>query len=98
MRNIITSLKKQNGVCDSKILYLCSKLLSRPIPEAIPGSIFFPAFCEFHKYHEHIKIYLLGAMDGVAQEAMKRINEKIGRDIVIGAYSPSFGFEKTEGE
>lgn len=28
-------------VCDSKILYLMSKLLKEPLPEAIPGSSFF---------------------------------------------------------
>lgn len=31
-------------VCDSKILYLCSRLLKKGIPEAIPGSSFFTAF------------------------------------------------------
>lgn len=81
-------------VCDSKILYLCSKLLSSPLPEAIPGSSFFSAFYEYHKDDPECKIFLLGAMDGVAQKAMKRINEKVGRDIVVGAYSPSYGFEK----
>lgn len=33
-------------------------------------------------------------MDGVALEAQKRINEKVGNEIIIGAYSPSYGFEK----
>lgn len=31
-------------VCDSKILYLMSKLLKDPLPEAIPGSSFFTAY------------------------------------------------------
>ena len=31
-------------VCDSKILYLLSKLLKRPLPEAIPGSSFFTSY------------------------------------------------------
>ena len=30
-------------ICDSKILYLLSKLLKHPLPEAIPGSSFFTA-------------------------------------------------------
>lgn len=85
-------------VCDSKILYLCSRLLGRPLPEAIPGSSFFPAFCNYHKYDQNCKIFLLGAMDGVAQKAMKRINRRIGRPIVVGAYSPSYGFEKKQKE
>ena len=85
-------------VCDSKILLLCSRLLGTPLKEAVPGSSFFPAFYEYHKYDEKCKIFLLGAMDGVAQKAMAVINEKVGRDIVVGAYSPSYGFEKKQEE
>ena len=85
-------------VCDSKILYLCAKLIGTPLPEAIPGSSFFPAFYEYHKEDENCKIFLLGAMDGVAQKAMERINNKVGRQIVVGAYSPSYGFEKKQDE
>lgn len=85
-------------ICDSKILYLCAKILGSPLPEAIPGSSFFPAFYEYHKNDENCKIFLLGAMDGVAQKAMERINNKVGREIVVGAYSPSYGFEKKQDE
>lgn len=81
-------------VCDSNILYLCAKILGTPLPEAIPGSSFFPAFYHYHKDDENCKIFLLGAMDGVAQKAMERINEKMGRKMIVGAYSPSYGFEK----
>lgn len=80
-------------VCDSKILFLCSKLLGTPLPEAIPGSSFFPAFYEYHKNDEHCKVFLLGAMNGVAQKAMDNINQKVGRQMVVAAYSPSYGFE-----
>ncbi len=85
-------------VCDSKILYLSGKLLGTPLPEAIPGSSFFPAFYEYHKNNENCKIFLLGAMDGVAQKAMNKINQKLGRKMVVGAYSPSYGFEKKQDE
>jgi exopolysaccharide biosynthesis WecB/TagA/CpsF family protein len=85
-------------VCDSKILYLCSKLLKHPIKEAIPGSGFASKFYMYHKDDEDCKIFLLGAMDGVAQKAMENINRKVGRNIVVGAYSPSYGFEKKQQE
>lgn len=85
-------------VCDSKILYLLSKLLKHPLPEAIPGSSFFTAYYMYHKDSPDCKIFLLGAMNGVAQKAMERINEKVGRQIVVGAYSPSFGFEEKDEE
>lgn len=80
-------------VCDSKILCLASKLLKHPLPKAIPGSSFFTAFYQYHKDNPNCRIFLLGAMDGVAQKAMERINEKVGRKIVVGAMSPSYGFE-----
>lgn len=85
-------------ICDSKILYLSAKLLKTPLPEAIPGSSFFPAFYEYHKNDENCKIFLLGAMDGVAKKAMDNINQKVGRQMVVGAYSPSYGFEKKQEE
>lgn len=85
-------------VCDSKILWLCSKVLKRSFPEPIPGSSFFTHFYEYHKDDANCKIFLLGAMEGVALKAQKRINEKIGREIIVGAYSPSYGFEKKQEE
>ena len=81
-------------ICDSRILLLCSKIAGTPLKEAIPGSSFFPAFCDYHINDEDCKIFLLGAMDGVALKAQERINQKVGREMVVGAFSPSFGFEK----
>lgn len=85
-------------VCDSKILLICSKLLGTPLKESIPGSSFFQHYYMHHKNDESCKIFLLGAMDGVAVKAMENINRKVGRNIVVGAYSPSYGFEKKEDE
>ena len=85
-------------VCDSKILSLCSRLLPERIKEAVPGSSFFSDFYFYHKDDPDCRIFLLGAMEGVAVKAMGRINEKMGRDIVVGAYSPSYGFEKKDEE
>lgn len=85
-------------VCDSKILYLLSKLLRRPLPEAIPGSSFFTAYYMHHRDDADCRIFLLGAKEGIAAKAMERINARVGRRIVVGAHSPSFGFEKNERE
>ncbi len=84
-------------VCDSKIVMLASKLCGTPLKEAIPGSSFFPAYCDYHKKDE-TKIFLLGAKEGVGEVAKKRINKRIGREIVVDTYSPPFGFEKDEKE
>ncbi len=85
-------------VCDSKILCLFSKFLKTPIKEAIPGSSFFTSYYMYHKDDADCKIFLLGAREGIAQRAMKQINAKVGRKMVVGAHSPSFGFEKNEEE
>ena len=85
-------------VCDSKILYLMSKLLKVSLPEAIPGSSFFTAYYMYHKNDPNCKIFLLGAAEGIAEKARQNINRKIGREIVVGAHSPSYGFEKNEKE
>ena len=81
-------------VCDSKILGICSKLLKKSIKEVIPGSSFFSDFYNYHKDDIDFGIFLLGGKEGVAEEAKRRINEKVGKNIVVGTYSPPFGFEK----
>jgi N-acetylglucosaminyldiphosphoundecaprenol N-acetyl-beta-D-mannosaminyltransferase len=88
----------QFRVCDSKILYYVSRFLGSPLREKISGSDLFPAFYEYHRHNPDIRIFLLGAREGVAHAAQQNINAKVGRDIIIDAYSPSFGFEKNEEE
>lgn len=83
---------------DSQIVKLALRFLGTPIKEIITGSGFLPAFYNYHKDNPEISIFLLGAAPGVAELAMNNINQKVGREIVIGAYSPSFGFEKNEDE
>lgn len=85
-------------VCDSQILMYASKFLGTPIKAKISGSDLFPLFCDYHRHNENIKIFLLGGADGVPQQAQKRINTRIGRNIIVQAHSPSFGFEKNEDE
>jgi N-acetylglucosaminyldiphosphoundecaprenol N-acetyl-beta-D-mannosaminyltransferase len=84
--------------CDSKILFYVSKLLGVPLQEKISGSDLFPAFYWHHRKNPDIQIFLLGAREGVAAEAQRRINSKVGRHMVVGVHSPSFGFEQDEEE
>lgn len=85
-------------VCDSKIVYWAARFLRTPLREKISGSDLFPAFYEHHRNNPDIEIFLLGAREGVAREAQRRINAKVGRSIITAAHSPSFGFEKDEAE
>lgn len=52
----------------------------------------------YHKNDADSKIFLLGVKEGIAVKAMERINEKVGHQMMVGAHSPSFGFEKHEDE
>lgn len=85
-------------ICDSQIVLYASKFLGSPLRAKISGSDLFPVFCDHHKHNERIKIFLLGGAEGVAKRAQERINAKIGRQIIVAAHSPSFGFEKNEAE
>ncbi len=85
-------------LCDSQIVMYASKFLGTPIKEKISGSDLLPIFCNYHKNNQEIKIFLLGAAQGVAYKAQKIINQKIGRTIVVNTYSPPFGFDKDEAE
>jgi len=85
-------------ICDSRIVAWGLKFLNTPIKEVIPGSSFFTEYYLYHKNNKNIKIFLLGAAKGVAEKAMYNINKRVGRNIVVGAHSPSFGFEKNETE
>lgn len=85
-------------VCDSQVLIYASRFLGTPLREKVSGSDFFPAFCKHHASNEAIRIFLLGGAAGVADRAQAKINQKVGREIVIAAHSPSFGFEKKEPE
>lgn len=86
------------SICDSRVLLLMSRILRKPLKDAIPGSSFFPMYCDYHAKDESTKIFLLGAKEGVGEIARGKINSRIGREIVVGTYSPPFGFEKDEDE
>jgi len=85
-------------VCDSQILYYASRLLGQPIREKISCSDLFPAFYQYYRRCPNTKIFLLGAAEGVAHRAQTRINQLVGREIIVDCYSPPFGFEQDEAE
>lgn len=81
-------------ICDSQIVMYASKFLGKTLKEKLSGSDLFPLFCEHHKHNETIRIFLLGGREGIAKQAQARINQRVGREIVVGEYAPPFGFEQ----
>lgn len=90
--------KAEFVVCDSRILKLSGAIIGKSFRDVIPGSSFFPEFYTYHKSNNEITIFLLGGLEGVAEKAKININNKVGRNIVVGTYSPPFGFEKDSNE
>ncbi len=85
-------------VCDSQFLLYASSFLGTPLQEKLSGSDLFPAFYSYYKNDRNITVFLLGAGPGIAKQAQRKINSKVGREIITAAHSPSFGFEKDEEE
>jgi exopolysaccharide biosynthesis WecB/TagA/CpsF family protein len=85
-------------LCDSQIIKYAARFLGISIPEKIAGSDFFPAFYNYHKHNQEIKIFLLGGLNGVAAQAQDRINKKLGINMIVDSYSPSWGFENDKQE
>jgi len=84
-------------LCDSQIIVAISRLLGTPLKERVAGSDFFREFYLFNRKNENIRIFLLGGNNQeVVEKAKKNINERVGREIVVGAYSPPYGFEASD--
>jgi N-acetylglucosaminyldiphosphoundecaprenol N-acetyl-beta-D-mannosaminyltransferase len=81
------------ALCDGKIVQHAARFLGTPVKEKISGSDLFPAFYNYHRHNPQIKIFLLGARPGVAVKAAAKINDQVGREMVVGSYAPPFGFE-----
>ncbi len=81
-------------LCDSQILMNVSRWLGKPIRQKISGSDLLPAFYHYHWDNPDIRIFLLGAEEGVGEIARRNINQMVARQIVVDTYSPPWGFER----
>ncbi|MEL6952841.1 MAG: WecB/TagA/CpsF family glycosyltransferase [Pseudomonadota bacterium] len=84
--------------CDSQIMYFATKWLGTPVQERVSGSDYFPKFYTHYKDDPSVTVFLLGGKPGIAELAAKNVNEKVGREMIVGTYAPSFNFEEEEGE
>lgn len=85
--------KADYRVCDSQMVMLASRFLGCPLKEKISGSDLFPAFYNYYRKDKSIKMFLLGGTEGAAKMAQEKINQKVGRNMVVDNYCPPFGFE-----
>jgi N-acetylglucosaminyldiphosphoundecaprenol N-acetyl-beta-D-mannosaminyltransferase len=83
---------------DSKYVFWALGWIGRRIKEKVSGSDIVPNFCWHHRDNPDVKVFLLGAAPGIAQTARERINARCGREVVVGAHSPSMKFVSDETE
>jgi len=77
---------------DSKYVYWGLKFLGRSIQSKGSGSDIVPAYWRRHANNPEVRIFLLGAKPGIAEQARQRINGIAGREVVVGAHGPSMNF------
>lgn len=85
-------------ICDSQIVLAAARFLGTPLREKISGSDLLGEFCRHHRDDPSVRVFLLGGGPGVAEAARRRINVREGRDIVVAAHSPSYGFDADAAE
>lgn len=82
-------------VADGRPVVMASRLFNDPLPGTVPGSDLVPAIFElFEQEKIPLKVFLLGAMPGVADKAARIIEAQWPVVKVVGTLSPDFGFEK----
>ena len=82
-------------VTDGKPVVWAASILGLSIPGTVPGSDLVPAIFDAAQANKKpIKVFLLGAMPGVADRAKDNILEKWPVVNVVGTLSPDFGFDK----
>lgn len=78
---------------DGKPLMWFAKWFGAPVREKISGSDLFPALCGRAALKGY-RMFFLGAAEGVAREAARRLTARFPGLTVAGTYSPPYGFEK----
>jgi N-acetylglucosaminyldiphosphoundecaprenol N-acetyl-beta-D-mannosaminyltransferase len=96
---LFRSVLNSSDLClvDGKPIYWASKWFNQNLPEVVTGSDLVPAIFAAHCKNTKagdLRVYLLGAGEGVAQQAAINIMATYPRVNVCGTNSPPFGFEK----
>lgn len=85
-------------LADGHPIVWASRLLRRPLPERVPGSELVPELFTAFQWNQRLRVFLLGAAEGVAARAAQRIQAAWPHVEIVGVYSPPIGFEKSDEE
>ena len=84
-------------VVDGKPVLWASKIL-KPLPETVPGSDLCPALFDATVNKTGVRVFLLGAAEGVAEKAAREITKRWPWITVCGYFSPAMGFNALPAE
>jgi len=79
-------------VVDGNPILFASRLLGKPLPETVPGSDLCPALFEAANQGGGLRVFLLGAAEGVGERAAAAIQARWPKVSICGVYSPPMGF------
>lgn len=83
-------------LADGAPIVLASRIVGRALPERVAGSDLVPRLLA--ESRQKLRVFLLGAAPGVADEAAANIRRRWRNVEVVGTYSPPLGFEKDDAE
>ncbi len=75
-----------------------SRLVGKPLPERVAGSDLVPMLMQAASPSKPLRVFLLGAAEGVGQRAASQIHARFPGVDVVGVHSPPMGFEYDETE
>jgi len=84
--------------CDSQILTVAARLLGTSLKERVSGSDYFPRFYMRYKDDPSVTVFICGGTPGVAEIARRKVNAKVGREMVVGTNAPSRGYDRSPAE
>lgn len=82
---------------DGKPLVWISKMHGKPLKAKISGSDLVPLLCEVAA-KKNYSMFIIGGKDGIAEQAKKRLEEKLPNIRIVGTYVPPMGFEEDKAE
>jgi N-acetylglucosaminyldiphosphoundecaprenol N-acetyl-beta-D-mannosaminyltransferase len=85
-------------VADGWPIVAVSRLLRTPLPERVAGSDLVPSLMAQWQRPRRLRVFLLGAAPGVAEQAAMNIKGRWPFVDVCGLYSPPIGFERDVSE
>ena len=82
---------------DGKPLMWISKMHGKPLKAKISGSDLVPLLCEVAA-KKNYSMFIIGGKNGIAEQAKKRLEEKLPNIQIVGTYAPPMGFEEDKAE